>query len=120
MTNTIILIGNLAKDPVALTGSKSGAKIAACRLAVDDYRNGERLAYYFDVLAFAKTAENVLAICKKGHKLAVTGKLTQRKYTAKDGSEKIATEILADRIDILTPKAKDEKTADDKGEDVPF
>lgn len=98
--NSINLFGNVVADPKELK-TQSGKKCAAFRLAVDGYRNGQKLTYFFDILAFQKTAEAALAHLKKGKRCNVQGKLTTREYKAKDGTNRTAVEILADTIDII-------------------
>lgn len=107
--NSINLFGNVVADPKELK-TQSGKKCAAFRLAVDDFRNGKKITYYFDVLTFQKTAEATLAHLKKGKRCNVNGKLTTREYKAKDGTNRVAVEILANLVDILD--WEDEETVD--------
>lgn len=98
--NSVNLFGNIVADPKQLK-TQSGKPCASFRLAVDGYRNGKKLTYFFDVLTFQKTAEAVLAHLAKGKRCNVQGKLTTREYKAKDGTNRVAVEILADLVDIL-------------------
>ena len=100
MLNRIILMGRLVRDP-ELRRTQSGTAVAAIRLAVDrDYKaqNGEKQADFFDVVAWRATAEFVSKYFAKGRMAVVEGRLQTRDWTDKDGSKRVATEIVAEKV----------------------
>ena len=100
MLNRIILMGRLVRDP-ELRRTQSGTAVAAIRLAVDrDYKaqSGERQADFFDVVAWRATAEFVSKYFAKGRMAVVEGRLQTRDWTDKDGSKRVATEIVAEKV----------------------
>ena len=63
---------------------------------------------------FGKRASTLEPMLKTGDKIGVTGELTNRKYTAKDGAEKYSLELRVSDLTLLgakgdtsTPKAQD-------------
>ena len=51
-----------------------------------------------NVTVWNDTAENVTHTCFKGDTVVVIGKLKQRSYTAKDGTEKTVFEVEAESV----------------------
>lgn len=92
--NQIILIGRLTKD-VEVRTTQQGKSVAMFSIAVDDGYGDDKKAYFFNVVAWGKTAEAMANFTHKGSKIAAKGKLTSRSYE-KDGQKKYITEIVAD------------------------
>lgn len=107
--NNVNLIGRLVRE-VEATKLQTNT-IANFDLAVDagKDKNGNKHAYFFKLVAFGKTAELLQSYTKKGDQIGVTGKLTQRSYTAKDNSTRYVIEIVVEQVDFLTPKATTEQ-----------
>ena len=104
--NNCLFIGNLTKDPT-LAETQSGTKVATFTLAVQrDYTNadGDRVADFIDFVAWRNLGKNLAKYCKKGDKVAVTGKLQTRTYEAQDGSKRKISEIIANDIEYLSTK----------------
>lgn len=104
--NRVILVGRITRDPELRTSpnnvSFSAFTIAVNRLAPSS--TGEREADFINCVAFNKQAENLCRFIKKGGQIGVDGKLQTRRYTAQDGSNRIATEVICDNIHFLEPK----------------
>ena len=92
------IYGRLAKDPKERT-TASGKPMAIASLAVDATQNNSDTeeTVWVSVLAFGKQAE-ILARHKKGEMLAVTGRLTQSRWTGKDGQERTGFSLVADAL----------------------
>ena len=104
--NRVILVGRITRDPELRT-SPSNVSFAAFSIAVNRTAvssNGEREADFINCVAFNKQAENLCRFIKKGGQIGVEGKLQTRRYTAQDGSNRIATEVICDAIHFLEPK----------------
>ena len=99
--NKVILIGNLCKDPEVRYG-QSGKAVCNLRLACNERRKDgdgwKDHAEFIDVVTFDKTAENAGQYLSKGRQVYVEGKLQTRTYKDKDGNERRATEVVADRV----------------------
>ena len=104
--NRVILVGRITRDPELRT-SPSNVSFAAFSIAVNRTAvssNGEREADFINCVAFNKQAENLCRFIKKGGQIGVEGKLQTRRYTAQDGSNRIATEVICDAVHFLEPK----------------
>jgi single-strand DNA-binding protein len=104
--NRVILVGRITRDPELRTSpnnvSFTAFSIAVNRTSVSS--NGEREADFINCVAFNKQAENLCRFIKKGGQIGVEGKLQTRRYTAQDGSNRIATEVICDAVHFLEPK----------------
>ena len=105
--NKVILMGRLVRDPeVRYSQGNEPLAVARYTLAVNRRfrRQGEQDADFINCVAFNKQAENLARFIKKGGQIGVEGKLQTRRYTAQDGSNRIATEVICDAIHFLEPK----------------
>ena len=116
--NRAILIGRLAVDP-RLSYTQNGVAVTTFRIAVDrPFKNqqGERETDFFTVVTWRKLAEVCAHNLGKGRLVAVEGRLQSRSFTARDGSTRWATEVVADSVRFLDwPKdgGQDEAAVDD-------
>lgn len=89
--NSVNIIGNLTRDP-ELRYTTNGKPVVNFDIAVDNGKDQD--PFFFPVVAWEKTAENVAEYCKKGTKVGITGRLIQEKYE-KDGQKRTITKIQA-------------------------
>ena len=112
--NRITVTGNLGANVDArYTGN--GRIVANFSVAVNQsYKNSDgdtvKSVEWFRVVAWDKLGEICNEYLSSGTRVYVEGRLQQRKYTAKDGSEKVAVEIVASEMTILSapPEPKPE------------
>ena len=100
MLNRITLTGRLTHDPELHT-TQSGISVVTFAIANQrNYKNsaGERDTDFFNVTAWRSTAEFVTQYFRKGSLITVDGRLESRKYTDKDGNNRVAIEIIADNV----------------------
>lgn len=105
MLNVIILMGRATKDPEVWRTADDTA-VVKFDLAVDNLGK-EAGSTFFTIKCFSKVGENVSKFVRKGHKVAVQGRIEQRTYLAKDGSKRAIYEVLADSVEFLEPKDVD-------------
>jgi single-strand DNA-binding protein len=103
--NKVMLIGNLGKDP-EMRYLPSGEAIANFSVATTDKfkdKNGDmqEATEWHRISFFGRTAEVCGQYLKKGSPVYIEGSIRTRKYTGKDGTEKYATEIRGDRMQML-------------------
>src|SRR5215467_15864278 len=103
MLNKIMLIGNLGKDP-DMNVTTEGTPFTRFSLAVNrrsKSSSGERQdeTEWFNIVAWRSLAETCNTYLQKGSKVYVEGRLTQRKYTDKNGIERTAVEVIASGIE---------------------
>jgi single-strand DNA-binding protein len=109
MLNKIMLIGNLGKDP-EMNYTPGGLAITKFSLAVSRNKKtstGERQEEtdWFNIVAMDKRAEICNQYLHKGSKVYIEGRLTQRKYTDKNGIERWMVEVIVNDMQMLTPKS---------------
>ena len=110
--NKVFLIGNLTRDPEQ-TQTPSGVAVCKFSIAVSrDFKDsdGNRETDFFNITVWRGRAENCGKYLKKGNKVAIVGKLQNRTYEDKDGVKRTVTEIIADEVEFLTPKAEETHT----------
>jgi single-strand DNA-binding protein len=109
--NKIMLIGNLGRDP-EMSYTPNGVAITKFSLAVrrvgGKTATGERQddTDWFNIVAFNKTAETCNTYLRKGSKVYVEGRLTQRKYTDRNNVERTAIDVVINDMEMLTPKSQ--------------
>jgi single-strand DNA-binding protein len=108
MLNKIMLIGNLGKDP-DLQVTSDGTPYTRFSLAVNRVfksATGERKeeTEWFNIVVWRQLAENCERYLHKGSKVYVEGRLTQRKYTDKDGIQRTSVEVIVNDVQFLDTK----------------
>ncbi len=106
LRNSVQLIGNLGKD-VELKTFESGTKKASFSLATSEYytnKEGEKVnqTEWHNIIAWGKTAEVMSEILKKGHQVAIQGKLIYNNYQDKEGVKKYITQVQANEFYKIT------------------
>lgn len=107
MNNIIITKANLARDPeLRYTQTQK----AVCNFSIaDNYGYGEKKQVsFFNIVAWGKVAENCNKFLKKGSQINLQGRLSQRKYTSKDGQNKSVIEIVAVNVEFVNTKNKEQ------------
>lgn len=110
--NKVILIGNLTKDP---EGGETSSGISYSRLSIAVNRpftdeNGERQADFFNVTVWRAQAQNCVRYLCKGKKVCVVGRLQNRTYEDRDGNKRMATDIIAEEVEFLSPASNSPET----------
>ena len=110
--NKVILIGNVGRDPETKYMSDGSAvcnlTLATTRRYKDKSGQQQADTEWHRISLFGRLAEIAEKYVKKGDPLYVTGRLRTRKYTARDGSEKQQTEVIAEEIQLLSAKSSSE------------
>lgn len=114
--NKSILTGRLTADP-ELTETTSGVSLCRFSIAVQrDYKtDGEYKTDFFEVTAWRELAETVARYSKKGDKVLVEGSIQPRQYEDNKGAKHKTVDIIAQKVEFLTPKAKDTTDESDRG-----
>ena len=108
LRNKVQLIGRLGQEPEIVT-FQDGNKMAKFSLATDDsYKDkaGNKIerAYWHNIVIKGGLVNVVENYVKKGHEIAVEGKLTNRSYETKEGEKRYVTEILVHELLMLGNK----------------
>jgi single-strand DNA-binding protein len=113
--NKVFLIGNLTRDPESNT-TASGIQMCRFSIAVNRrFKNseGEVETDFFNITSWRNNAEYCGKYLRKGIKVAVIGSLQNRSYDAEDGSKRYVTDVIAEEVEILTPKGSTSDASDD-------
>lgn len=111
MLNSIVLIGRLTRDP-EMRYTANGIPVANFSLAVDrgfTNQQGERETDFIDCTAWRKLAEVVTNNLGKGRLVAVNGRLEIQRYQDKDGNNRRAAKVVADKVVFLDWAKRDEQ-----------
>ncbi len=135
--HTIILVGNLGKDP-EMRYTPSGQAVTNFNVAVNDNytsSSGEKVerTIWFRVSTWGKLAEVCNNYLKKGRKVLVEGRMVvdqatggPRVYTRNDGSSGSTFEVTANTVRFLSSRTDEEggsQAAEVSGEgedNIPF
>lgn len=112
--NKVIIIGNLGADPEARQfnngGSVTNISVATSEQWTDKQSGEKREATeWHRVSLFNRLGEIAAQYLRKGSKVYIEGSLRTRKYQAPDGSDRYATEIRADQMQMLGSNDDDNK-----------
>lgn len=103
--NKVILVGNLGRDPEIRT-LEGGVTVARFTLATSESykdKTGQRVekTEWHNIVLWRGLAEVAEKYLKKGQQVYIEGKITNRNYQDKDGTQKYFTEIVADNMTML-------------------
>jgi single-strand DNA-binding protein len=121
-----MIIGNLGKDPVLGYNTSGRAKCSLSVAVTERYKdaNGEQkeATNWFNVVFWGGMAETIKRLSiKKGTCVFVSGKMSFRSYQDQDGQTRYVSELLADNLQILTPRQGNGGQAEQGNADyVPF
>ena len=124
MLNQWTGIGRTTKEP-EMRSTANGVAVATFTIAVDrNFKNahGEKETDFLNIVCWRGLAETVGRYLGKGRLVAVSGRLQNRSYEAKDGTKRYITEIVASEVQFLD-RAKDEQqpfVEINQPDDLPF
>jgi single-strand DNA-binding protein len=122
--NKCIIVGHLGRDPETRYMPSGDAMTNIAVATTDKWKDkatGEprEATEWHRISFFGKLAEIAGQYLTKGAQVYIEGSLRTRKYTDKDGVEKYATEIKADRMQMLGSKQSGGHQNDDGGYQEP-
>jgi single-strand DNA-binding protein len=139
MYHTIILVGNLGRDP-EMRYTPSGQAVTNFSVATNRQFTGSdgqlvKETIWFRVSTWGKTAENCNQFLKRGSKVLVEGRLIPdagtggpRVWNRQDGTPSASFEVNAQTVRFLSTRGEDESSGGLPGEgpgaedtsDIPF
>ncbi len=143
MYQTIIIVGNVGRDP-EMRYTPSGQAVTSFSVATNRQytnNNGETVkeTIWFRISAWGKTGETCNQYLKKGSKVLVEGRLTAdpatggpRIWQAQDGTSRASFEVSAQTVRFLSSRGETESSgagsapaaeeggAPAENEDIPF
>lgn len=108
--NSVVLVGRLTRDPELRYLQGSGTAVAQFAMAVDREfsKEGKKETDFIDIQVWGKSAENCANYVSKGSLVAIKGSIRQDKYQDKEGNNRYAFKVNADRVQFLDTKGSGE------------
>ena len=122
MLNQIALVGRLTREP-ELFQSNSGNQTTRFALALNQGKNpdGTEDTGFIDITTFGTLANTCSEWLSKGDKVAVTGRIYQKRFTRKDGSKGSNIEIIASGVEFIDIIKQGEDEVEEPNEqELPF
>lgn len=108
--NSVNLIGRITKD-LELRYTTSNIACVAFTIAINngkDKNGEERKADFPRIYVYEKQAENLVKYCDKGRLIAIDGRIKTRDWLREDGTKVYETYVIANRIEFLESKPREE------------
>lgn len=102
MLNQLVLMGRLSANPVNRKNKADASKSFTTFILAFD--TGKDETSFIDCVAFNNIGNALCKYAQKGDRIAVVGAIRQRKYIAKDGTNRSIFEVVADTVEFLQPK----------------
>ena len=115
MINSVVITGNLGKDP-ELTTSEGGTVITRFSIAVNEIRGKgnekKTKTHWIDCVAFGPIAEATSTYVGKGSKVTVQGRLNQRKWENESGQMFNRLVVIVEKIAFMTKASVDSNNSE--------
>jgi len=102
--NQVVLIGRLTRD-ATLKYTSSGTAVTKFFIAVNKKRKSgneyKNEAQFFEIVVWGKLAESLNNYLTKGKQVAVTGEMTQERWSDDDGKNRSKVTVTAATIQLL-------------------
>ena len=117
MTNLVILVGRIARDPESRT-TASGTTVTSISVVTDRPARKEGKTYkdengytakdseFHRVTCFNGLGQNVAKYCTKGQLVTVEGRIHYTSWDDKDGVKHYGCEIIADKVNLVSAGVK--------------
>lgn len=108
--NSVNIIARITKDLEIRYIPTTNTPVCNFSVALNDGFGDKKKTYYFNCQAWQKTAENLVKFVSKGDLIGISGKLTTRDWTDKDGKKHTVTEIVVSDFTFCGGKKKESNT----------
>lgn len=104
--NSVNMVGRLTRDPELRT-TNTGKSVCSFSIAVDrQFKTQDGpTADFFDCTAWGQPGEFLSQYGGKGRVVGVSGRLENREWQDNDGNKRRATNVIADRVQLLDKKS---------------
>ncbi len=103
--NKVILVGNLGKDPEAITFDNGVKKVSFPLATTESYKDkdGNRIdqTEWHNIVLWRGLADVAERFLNKGSQVYIEGKIKTRSWDDKDGNKRYTTEIYGDNMTML-------------------
>lgn len=108
--NVITVAGQLGRDAEVKT-LQNGDQV--CSFSVADSQGRDKPTIWWFCSLFGKRATSLAEYLKKGQAVTVTGQVTEREYTDKEGAKRKAQDIRVNDIALQGGKREEQRPSQD-------
>lgn len=129
MYHTIILVGNVGRDP-EMRYTPSGSAVTTFSVAVSDGFGDRKKTIWFRISAWEKLAETCNNFLKKGSKVLIEGRLSAsesgnpRIFNRQDGTPTASFEVTANIVRFMSSRSETDEEGElgsiDSDQEIPF
>ena len=129
MTNIVILVGRVARDPETRT-TANDTSITTLSIVTDRPARKDGKTYkdengytakdseFHRITCFNGLGQNIAKYCGKGQLVSLEGRIHYTQWEDQDGTKRYGCEIIADKVDFLSKgRAPSNEAAPDLDED---
>lgn len=121
--NKVLLIGNTGRDP-EVRYTTSGTAVASFSLATSEkFKNKggewEERTEWHNIILWGRLAEIAGEYLTKGKTVFIEGRLQTRKWQDRDGKDRFTTEIVGEKMQMLSRKEGNGRTDEATGHEEP-
>ena len=121
--NLAVIIGNCGVEP-EIRQTSNGKSVANLRIATSEFKGSgdtrEERTEWHNVVLFDKTADIAGQYLHKGDKCSIEGRIQTRKWEDKSGNDRSTTEIVANKLELLTKKRDSQQAGSSSSYDDSF
>ena len=121
--NLAVIIGNCGVEP-EIRQTSNGKSVANLRIATSEFKGSgdtrEERTEWHNVVLFDKTADIAGQYLHKGDKRSIEGRIQTRKWEDKSGNDRYTTEIVANKLELLTKKRDSQQAGSSSSYDDSF
>jgi single-strand DNA-binding protein len=114
ITNRVQLMGNLGKDPELreFEGGKRKAWFSIATSEQFNFGNGNSKedTQWHNVVAWGRSADDVMQALKKGSRISLEGRLVHGSYQTKDGQKRYYTEVVMNNFSVVERSVQSQVT----------
>ncbi len=122
--NSVLLEGNLVRDPEEVVIGENAAQMAKFSIAVNRYFKNAQAepveeVMFITITAWGSLAKSCLQYLQKGRGVRVVGRLRQERWTDKDGGSRERIVVVAEHVEFKSDgNGKNKQEA--LPEEIPF
>ena len=118
--NSVVLAGRITKEP-ELRKTQTGKSVCSFVIACDrpKTKDGESAADFISCVAWNQSADYLCAYAHTGDLIGIQGSIQTRSYDDQSGQRRYVTEVLANRLTILSSVSRQQEQSQEKKEPAP-
>lgn len=118
--NSVVLAGRITKEP-ELRKTQTGKSVCSFVIACDHpkTKDGESAADFISCVAWNQSADYLCAYAHTGDLIGIQGSIQTRSYDDQSGQRRYVTEVLANRLTILSSVSRQQEQSQEKKQQAP-